>query len=121
MAAVQTRSPSGRKTKITAPTGGYSSGDIVPLRTGVSGWCGIAVADAAATETCVVEYGHQVQVTKNTGTGESFTHGALVYRDASTGVATATATGNDLMGACAEQSAVGTSATTVWVALGSPA
>lgn len=121
MSALQTRGPSGRKTKITAPTGGYSSGDIVPLRTGTSGWCGIAVSDALVSETVVVEYGHQVEVTKNTGTGESFNHGDLVYHDASTGVATATSTGNDLMGACAEQSAVTTAATTVWVALGSPA
>lgn len=119
MSALQTRGPSGRKVTVTAPTGGYSSGDIVPIRTGTEGWCGIAMCDIAAAETGTAEHGHEVEVTKNTGTGESFAIGALVYRDASTGVATATATGNDLMGAATE--AAGTAATTVWVQLGSSA
>ena len=119
MSALNTKGPSGRKVNVTAPTGGYFSGDIVPIRTGTSGWCGIAINDIAATESGPVEHGHEVEVPKNTGTGESFAIGALVYRDASTGLATATATGNDLMGACTVSA--GTSATTVWVQLGAAA
>lgn len=115
MSTLLTKGPSGRKLQITAPTGGVSSGDIYALRTGTSGWCGIVVDDADATETAVVEYGHQVEVPKNTGTGESFSVGDLVYEDASTGKATATATDNNLMGACTE--AANTSATVVWVQL----
>src|SRR5690606_5623342 len=109
MSTLQTKGASGRKMNITAPTGGYSSGDIVPIRTGTTGWCGIAVVDIAAGESGTVEYGHQVEVPKNTGTGESFAVGALVYHDASTGKATASSTGNDLMGAATE--AAGTAAT----------
>lgn len=116
MSTLRTKGPSGRRMTVTAPTGGYSGGDLVPIRTGVTGCCGIAIDDIAAAETGPVEYGHQVEVAKNTGTGESFAVGALVYHDASTGLATATATGNDLAGTAT--AAAGTSASVVWVQLG---
>lgn len=115
MATLATKGPSGRKMQFTAPTGGIAINDIVSIRTGVSGQCGIALTAADAAAQCTVEYGHQVEVPKNTGTGESFAEGALVYKDASTEKATATATGNDLMGFCIVTA--GTAATTVWVQL----
>lgn len=103
----------GRKVTLTAPTGGWSSGDLVTILAGVNGWVGEAVTDVAAGDAGAVEVGHQITVTKNTGTGESFAVGAAVYKDASTGVATATATGNDYLGRAV--AAAGTAATTVEV------
>lgn len=107
------KGPSGRKLTLTAPTGGWSSGDLITILAGTSGWVGEALDDVAAGETGAVEVGHQATITKNTGTGESFAVGAAVYKDASTEVATATATGNDYLGRAV--AAAGTSATTVEV------
>ncbi len=113
MSTAQRKGASGRKVNATAPTAGYSSGDLVPLRTGTSGWVGEALVDASSGETCTLEVGHEAYITKNTGTGESFSLGDKVYRDASTGVATPTATGNDYIGSAT--AAAGVSATAVWV------
>jgi predicted RecA/RadA family phage recombinase len=115
MSTLQTKGPSGRKMQVVAPTGGIAPNDIVILRSGTAGWCGIAETGAVAGAPATIEYGHQVEVPKEVGTGESFAVGALVYRDASTGKATAGSTGNTLMGAATK--AASTSDTKVWVQL----
>lgn len=115
MSTLQTKGPKGQKLQMTAPTGGLSNDDIVAIRSGTDGWCGVVLEGADAGDAAVIEYGHQVRVPKNTGTGESFDQGDLVYRDASTGSATATSTGNDLMGAATV--AAGTSDDHVWTQL----
>lgn len=107
------KGPSGRKIQVTAPTGGLTSGDLYSLKTGTTGWVGEVVNDADAGDTAIIEVGHQVEIAKNTGTGESFDIGDLVYKDANTGDATATATGNDYIGRAT--AAATTAATTVWV------
>jgi hypothetical protein len=107
------KGPSGRKVTQTAPTGGWTAGDLITIRSGTTGWVGEAIDDVAATEEGAVETGHQAYIPKNTGTGESWSNGALLYKDASTEKLTPTATGNDFVG-----SAVGaatTSDTSAWV------
>lgn len=107
------KGPSGRKVTQTAPTGGWTSGDLITIRTGTSGWVGEAIDDVAVGVEGAVEVGHQAYVPKNTGTGESWSNGAKLYKDASTGKLTPTATGNDYAG-----SAVGaatTAATSAWI------
>lgn len=101
----------GRKVTQTAPTGGWSSGDLITILAGNSGWVGEAVTDVAVGAEGAVEVGHQSAIPKNTGTGESFTVGAIVYKDASTGKATPNATGNDYLGRATEIAS--TAATTV--------
>lgn len=103
----------GRKVTVTAPTGGWTAGDLITLATGTSGWVGEAIDDVAATVSGAVEVGHQATITKNTGSGESFSQGDKVYKDASTENATPTATGNDYIGRAA--AAATTAATTVEV------
>lgn len=107
------KGPSGRKVTQTAPTGGWTSGDLISIRTGTAGWVGEAIDDVAATEEGAVEVGHQATIPKNTGIGESFSVGSKVYKDASTGKATPTATGNDYLGGAV--AAANTAATTVEV------
>ncbi|MFI4862427.1 MAG: DUF2190 family protein [Phycisphaerales bacterium JB063] len=111
MSANPRKGPSGRKITLTAPTGGWSSGDLVTILAGNTGWVGEGIADVSAGEEGAVEVGHQATIPKNTGTGEAFTVGAIVYKDASTGAATPNATGNDYLGRATE--IAGTSATTV--------
>lgn len=112
----QTKGPSGRKLQKTAPTGGLDGGDLVIIRSGTSGACGVVVDDVDAGESAIVEYGHQVYLPKLTGTGEDWSQGDLLYRDASTGSLTPNSTGNTLAGAATE--AATTSATFGWVQLG---
>lgn len=107
------KGPSGRKITQTAPTGGWTSGDLITVKSGTSGWVGEAIDDVAATETGAVEVGHQATIPKNTGTGESFSVGDVWYKDASSGKATPTATGNDYGGRVV--AAATTAATTVEV------
>ena len=109
----------GRKITLTAPTGGWSSGDLITILAGNSGWVGEAVTDVAVGATGAVEVGHQVTIPKNTGTGESFAVGAVVYKDASTGKATAAPTGNDYIGrAVASASTAATTVETVFAPAG---
>ncbi len=119
MSTNETKGRPGRTMQVTAPTGGLTGGDLYAIRSGTGGFCGVVVETKAATLTAVIEFGHQVKVNKNTGTGESGLIGALVYRDASTGKLTTTATGNDLAGALT--AAMTTADTTAWVQLGASA
>lgn len=107
------KGPSGRKVTQTAPTGGWTSGDLFAIRTGPQGLVGECIDDVAATETGAVEVGHQATIPKNTGTGESFAVGDVWYEDASTGKATPTALGNNYGGTVV--AAAGTAVTTVEV------
>lgn len=109
---IETRGPIGRTVKKTAPTGGYTGGAIVILGAGTTGWCGLAAQDYDAGETAVIRVGEEAKVTKVTGTGKSFAIGDKVYRDASSGNATPTATGNAYVGRAT--STATTAATSVW-------
>lgn len=119
MSTNQIKGRSGRTVQVAAPTGGLTKDDLFAIRTGTGGFCGVVHKTKLATEIAVIEYGHHVEVNKNTGTGESFAVGTLVYHDAATDKATPTATGNDLAGAAME--VAGTAATKVFVQLGSSA
>ena len=107
------KGPSGRKVTQTAPTGGWTSGDLITLKAGPRGWVGEAIDDVAATENGAVEVGHQATIPKDTGTGESFAVGDDWYKDATSGKATPDAAGNDYGGKVV--AAAGTAATTVEV------
>ena len=111
----QTKGPSGRKINVTAPTGGYSGGDLIAIRTGASGVCAVVVDDIAAGESGPAELGHQVELPKLTGTGEDWSQGDVLYRDASTGSLTPNATGNTRAGMAAADAT--TAATVGWVLL----
>lgn len=117
MAALQEKGSHSFPVPFVAPTGGVSSGDICIIVSGATGLCGIAATDIAATETGTLLCGGIFKVPKETGTGETFTHGAAVYRDATSGKATASATGNTLLGWSYEDATVGTAATEMWVKL----
>lgn len=110
---LQTKGPSGRTVKKTAPTGGYLGGAVVILAIGTTGWCGVAQDDYDAGDNAVIRVGEEVKIPKLTGTGNSFAVGDKVYRDASTGKATPTVTGNVYIGRATE--AATTAATEVWV------
>lgn len=114
MSLNERKGPAGQKVIATAPSGGWSSGDLITLASGTTGWVGEALDDVAATETGAVEVGHQAKIAKNTSSGESFSQGDLVYKDASTGDASSISSGNDLIGRCTEDAAVAD--THVWVA-----
>ena len=107
------KGPSGRKVTQTAPTGGWTSGDLITLKAGPRGWVGEAIDDVSATNNGAVEVGHQATIPKDTGTGESFAVGDDWYKDAASGKATPTAAGNDYGGKVV--AAAGTAATTVEV------
>lgn len=110
---LETKGPSGRKAIVTAPTGGLSNDEVVILRSGTSGLCGTVIEGAPAGGKATVEYGHAVRVPKETGSGNSFDQGALVYRKAADGKAVPNSTSNTLMGWALE--AASTSDTHVWV------
>jgi predicted RecA/RadA family phage recombinase len=113
MSTLQTKGNQGYSITYTAPTGGLTSNDVVIVRSGTSGFCGIVENTVAVGDTAVVWCGRQARIPKLTTTGNSFAKGALVYRDASTGSATATATANTLIGACTSAAALAD--TYVWV------
>jgi len=113
MSTIETKGASGRAVTVTAPTGGLSENDLHTLRSGTDGWVGYVRTGAAAGEDGVVMVGAQARIPKNTGSGESFDQGAKVYKDASTGDATAAATGNDYIGSAS--AAASTSDEFVWV------
>lgn len=113
MSTLLERGNLGYSITYTAPTGGLSSNDVVIVRSGTSGFCGVVENDVDFGDTAVVWCGQVRRIPKLTTTGNSFAKGALVYRDASTGSATATATGNTLIGACTEAAALAD--TYVWV------
>ena len=104
---------SGRKVQVTTPTAGYTSNQIVIIASGTTGWCGQSLADYDAGDTAILEVGHEVQVTKVTGSGLDFAVGEKVYRDSSSGNVTPTATGNAYVGRAT--TAAGINDTTVWV------
>lgn len=65
------------------------AGDVVPLASGTSGMCGVAVTDiAASTGTGAIDIAGVFTVTK--ATGEIFTVGQIVYWDDSNNNATGT-------------------------------
>jgi len=118
MSANARKGPTGQKLTVTAPSGGYASGQFIDLKSkasGEEGWVGEVLTDITENEEGAVEYGHQVEMPKNTGAGESFAVGDKVYRDATTGNATATATNNAYAGRATDSA--GTSDTAVWLQL----
>jgi predicted RecA/RadA family phage recombinase len=72
-----------------------ASGELVIIRTGTTGVCGIAVADIANGATGEVQTCGVHKVTAETG---AWANGALLYRHASNKTLTTTATNNTLAG-----------------------
>lgn len=66
-----------------------SAGDVVPLASGSTGMCGVAVTDIAAT-TGTGEIEIEGEFTVDKATGEAFTVGQIVYWDDSNNNATGT-------------------------------
>ena len=114
MSTSEKKGPSGRKVTVTAGSGGITSGDLHTLKSGSTGWVGEAIDDAANGEDVAIEVGHQAKIPKNTGSGESFGVGDLVYKDTSSGKATAVSSSNDYIGRCTADAS--TSDTDVWTA-----
>lgn len=102
----------GQRVLYTNSGSAISAGDLVVIRSGTSGVCGVAVTDIAATtgtgelEICGVH-----ALTAATG---AITAGALVYRNSS-GAITTTSTSNTLAGWA--YAAKTTAATTAYVVL----
>ena len=113
MSDKQTKGAQGRMIQYTAPTGGVSSGDLVIIRSGTSGLCAVMESDVAAAATGAAQVGHQVKLPKLTTTGNAWSQGDLLYRDATSGSLTNTATGNTLVGAAAQAALLAD--TTAWV------
>lgn len=93
---MNTFSYSGHRIPWTNSTGSaVASGALVIVRSGASGVCGIAVTDIANGSTGEVEISGVHTLTASTG---AWAQGALVYRNASTGALTGTASGATLAG-----------------------
>ncbi len=71
------------------------SGELVIVRTGTTGACGVAVADIANGATGEVEVCGVHKITAETG---AWANGALLYRHATNKTLTTTATANTLAG-----------------------
>lgn len=114
---MNTLAHNGSRLTYTAPTGGKSSGNLVILRSGTSGNCGVCVTDIAAAAVGEVAISGVHTLTKEAGAISQY---ALVYRKASNGNITTATTGNTLAGYAAKAAISG--ATTVEVMLnGTPA
>lgn len=81
---------------VTAPTGGYTAGNIYQLASGAYAVARETKAAGQATLMAVLN-DQPVWATKATGTGRTFSAGSKVYRNSSA-VATNATTGNVLVG-----------------------
>ena len=109
------RGPGDRVT-VTAGTGGYSSGDVVVVRSGATGMIGVAVADIAASAEGEAEITGVHELTSSTSTSIGvFAVGDIVYWDVAGAHCNSQASANVKAGICMEASAA--AATTVKVKL----
>jgi len=97
---------------MTAPTGGLTAGQLIIVRSGTGGRCGIVVNTVAAGAVTPVKIrGTFKGVPANAATGLTFAVGDILYRKASDGKLTKTSTSNTLAGfAAAAKTAAGTTA-----------
>lgn len=92
MAANVTFYQEGRRQLYTNAGSAIVAGDVVILRSGTSGKCGVAVADIAATTgTGQVETRGVFKTTAKTS-GEAWTHGQVLYTDGTSITSTSSTT-----------------------------
>lgn len=96
---------------LTAPTGGWVKDELIIIRTGTSGLCGVVTNTVAAGEEVAVKVKGEFELPANAGTGLTFAVGDILYRKASDKKLTKTSTSNTRAGYCtAAKTALGTSA-----------
>lgn len=109
---LELRNPNWKSFKTTAPSGGYSAGDMVKVNDTI----GVIVEDASAGNDAVLIYSaEKIVVPKATGSGIAFSEGSKVYYDASAKKVTNSASGTTLVGIALESA--GASDTTVLIDL----
>lgn len=105
----------GDRIPYTAGTGGASSGDVVAMRTGATGFVGVIVADIAASGTGEADIEGVFRLTKATGSVNVFAIGDIVYWDVTDGNCQAVGSANIKAGVAVAAAAA--AATTVDVKL----
>ena len=105
---------SGHLMRVTAPTGGYSSGDLVLFTGGV----GVVEDDVAAGEIGNVHLSGVFRLTKPAAATSGFAVGAPVYVT-STGALNSTATGDQFAGLADAAAATGATSVDVNINAGS--
>jgi len=96
---LELRNPNWKSVVVTAPSGGYSAGDMVA----VNSLIGVIVEDAAATKDAVLIYSaERIEVPKSAGSGIVFDIGDKVYYNATAKAVTNSAAGNTLCGRAKE-------------------
>lgn len=89
--ALKLRSPHFESIKVTAPTAGYTAGQLVK----VGEFCGVIVeTKTVGLETALIYKCEKIVVPKTTG--QAWTVGAKLYINTTTGKLTTTASGNTL-------------------------
>jgi len=110
--ALKLRSDKFASVQVTAPTGGYTAGQMADE----SYLIGVIVNDADIGDTAVLVYRcEKIVVPKNAATGVTFAVGSKVYYDSSENEVTNSSTGNTLCGRALE--VAGASATEVLIDL----
>jgi len=100
--ALKLRSPNFKSMLVTAPSGGYTAGQMVKVQDTV----GVIVEAIDATKTGSMIYNcEKIVVPKTAGSGITFAVGDKVYFDASAGKVTNVASGNTLCGRANEAGA----------------
>lgn len=88
------RTGDGSTVRMTAPSGGYTSGQVVVVRSGATGMIGVVANDTAAGEEAVVHVDGEFLLPKKTGTAHAFSVGALGYWDVAEGNISSQASAN---------------------------
>jgi predicted RecA/RadA family phage recombinase len=97
--ALKLRSPNFKSVKITAPTAGYTAGQLVAVESIV----GVVVDTVTVGEETALIYScEKIVVPKRTGTGITFAVGTKVYFRAAGPDVTNASTGNTLIGRATE-------------------
>jgi len=100
--ALKLRSPNFKSFKVTAPSAGYTAGEMIKIHDTV----GVIVETAALAENTALIYScEKIVVPKDTGV--TFDAGDKVYYRASTDKITSTASGNTLCGRALEAGLTG--------------
>lgn len=105
---------SGHLMRVTAPTGGYTSGQVVQFAAGI----GVAEDDIAASAIGNVHVSGVFRLTKPAAATSGFAVGAAVYIT-STGAINSTATGNQYIGMADAAAATGDTTVDVNINAGS--
>jgi len=105
----------GNAVQVVAPTAGYTSDQLIIMRSGTTGYCAVVAADIAAAATGAAWVEGEFELPANAGTGLTFAVGDILYRKSSDAKLTKSTTGNTKVGVCTR--AKGASGTTGFVKL----